>query len=139
MKSANFSFVTFIYWRREARDFDFRLCVTLSKQILWLFIVLWTPGDDGTILNRYSGDLLFKLLYTWQNFQWQHLFWSDSDPISWYNLRQDLRFRSAVSTTDDWIADGLIQIYWKNFSYYLCTQSTIPGWVCCLKTFLALF
>ena len=87
-----------------------KLCFTLRRGILLVFLVLYVLTEVGIILNRYFGHLYLKILKKQHSFLYHLLFLRVSKPSSLYSFSVDLPLIAPV------IADATL--YWIESSFW---------------------
>ena len=93
-----FRFVPFDYCRRK-KDFRKKLCFTLNREILLVFLMLYVLTEVVIILNRYFGHLYLKILKKQHSFLYHLLFSRVSKPSSSYSFSLDVSLIEPVITS----------------------------------------
>ena len=88
------------------KEFRKKLCFTLNRGILLVFLVLYVLTEVGIILNRYFGHLYLKILKKQHSFLYHLLFSRVSKPSSSYSFSLDVPLIAPV------IANGAL--YWMD-------------------------
>ena len=92
------------------KEFWKKLCFTLNRGILLVFLVLYVLTEVGIILNRYFGHLYLKILKKQHSFLYHLLFSRVSKPSSSYSFSLDVPLIAPV------IANAAL--YWIESSFW---------------------
>ena len=78
------------------KEFRKRLCFTLNRGILLVFLMLYVLTEVVIILNRYFGHLYLKILEKQYNILYHLLFLRVSKPSSSYSFSLDVPLIASV-------------------------------------------
>ena len=92
------------------KKFRKKLCFTLNREILLVFLVLFILTEAGIILNRYFGHLYLKILKKQHSFLYHLLFLRVSKPSLSYSFFLDVPLIASV------IANAAL--YWTESSLW---------------------
>ena len=92
------------------KKFRKKLCFTLNREILLVFLVLFILTEAGIILNRYFGHLYLKILKKQHSFLYHLLFLRVSKPSLSYSFFLDVSLIASV------IANAAL--YWTESSFW---------------------
>ena len=98
------------------KEFWNKLCFTLNRGILLVFLVLYVLTDVGIILNRYFGHLYVKILKKQHRFLYHLLFSRVSKPRLSYSSSLDVPLVAPVipNAVLYWIESS----FWWNEAIY---------------------
>ena len=106
------------------KEFRKKLCFTLNRGILLVFLVLYVLTEVGIILNRYFGHLYLKILKKQHSFLYHLLFSRVSKPGSSYSFSLDVPLIVPVIANAAlyWIESS----FWRNEALYAWSYMMSP-------------
>ena len=101
------------------KEFWKKLCFTLNKEILLVFLKLYVHTEVGIILNTYFGHLYLKILENQHSFLYRLLFSRVSKPSSSHSFSLDVPLIAPViaNVALYWIECS----FWWNDALYACS------------------
>ena len=106
------------------KEFWKKLCYTLNRGILLVFLVLYVLTEVGIILNRYFGHLYLKILKKQHSFLYHFLFSRVSKPSSLYSFSLDFFLAAPIIANAAlfWIQSS----FWWNEALYVWSYMMSP-------------